>query len=100
MWLGVIFIYLPMLGLWWVTVGYWQDRIRHKERCILDLLASGPMYGLDMVKQSGGLLSRGTVYVLLGRMQDRGLIEATEPDSDGRRRYKLASLSTSKAASS
>lgn len=61
-------------------------------QCILDMLAASPepMYGLDMIEESGGMLERGTVYVLLGRMQDRGLIVATAPDHDGRRRYRLA----------
>src|SRR5207253_3377248 len=45
-----------------------------KERLILELLASeGPMYGLQLVEQSGGGLKRGTVYVTLGRMEAKGL---------------------------
>jgi DNA-binding PadR family transcriptional regulator len=48
-----------------------------KERIVLDLLAdSGPMYGLQLVTDSQGRLKRGTVYVTLGRMQQKGLIEA------------------------
>jgi hypothetical protein len=88
---GVFLIYMPLFGLWWVALGYWQERARVRERCILDLLSEGPMYGLDLVKKSNGLLKRGTVYVLLGRMHDRGLVEA-ELDSGSRRRYRLARI--------
>lgn len=38
------------------------------------------MFGLDLVKRSNGTLKRGTVYVTLGRMQDKGYVESrTEP---------------------
>ena len=48
-----------------------------KERIVLELLAvEGDMYGLQLVTESGGRLKRGTVYVTLGRMQQKGLIDA------------------------
>jgi DNA-binding PadR family transcriptional regulator len=48
-----------------------------KERLILELLVSdGPMYGLQLVEQSNGALARGTVYVTLGRMEAKGLVES------------------------
>ena len=50
-----------------------------KERLILELLASdGPMYGLQLVEQSDGSLKRGTVYVTLGRMEAKGLVESQQ----------------------
>jgi DNA-binding PadR family transcriptional regulator len=50
-----------------------------KERLILELLASvGPMYGLQLVEQSEGVLKRGTVYVTLGRMEAKGLVESQQ----------------------
>ncbi len=50
-----------------------------KERLILDLLASvGPMYGLQLVEQSEGALKRGTVYVTLGRMEAKGLVQSEQ----------------------
>jgi PadR family transcriptional regulator PadR len=50
-----------------------------KERLILELLASvGPMYGLQLVEQSAGALKRGTVYVTLGRMDAKGLVESEQ----------------------
>jgi PadR family transcriptional regulator len=54
-----------------------------KERLILDLLvANGPMYGLQLVDRSGGALKRGTVYVTLGRMESKGLIESEQESPD------------------
>jgi DNA-binding PadR family transcriptional regulator len=50
-----------------------------KERLILELLVSeGPMYGLQLVEQSEGALKRGTVYVTLGRMEAKGLVESQQ----------------------
>ena len=50
-----------------------------KERLILDLLVSGgPMFGLQMVEASGGLLRRGTVYVTLGRLEKKAYVESEQ----------------------
>ena len=50
-----------------------------KERLILELLASeGPLYGLQLVDHSDGALKRGTVYVTLGRMEAKGLVESQQ----------------------
>ena len=40
------------------------------------LIDSETMYGLEMVKKSDGKLKRGTVYVLLDRMEDSKLIKS------------------------
>jgi len=60
-------------------------RLSSKEALILRLLvASGEMYGLELVHDSGGDLKRGTVYVTLGRMADKGYVESrTVPQDDG-----------------
>lgn len=34
------------------------------------------MYGLELVRQSGGKLKRGTIYVTLGRLEERGLVRS------------------------
>jgi PadR family transcriptional regulator PadR len=48
-----------------------------KEEVILRLLVSGgPQYGLQLVSSSDGQLKRGTIYVTLGRMEDKGYIES------------------------
>jgi DNA-binding PadR family transcriptional regulator len=38
------------------------------------------MFGLELVEASGGRLKRGTVYVTLGRMQDKGYVESRLED--------------------
>jgi DNA-binding PadR family transcriptional regulator len=70
-----------------------------KERVILELLVSqGPMFGLQLVEQSGGSLKRGTVYVTLGRMEAKGYVESEqEPVTSGaiglpRRIYRPTAL--------
>src|SRR5919107_3656686 len=46
-----------------------------KESVILELLsASDQMYGLQLVSASRRRLKRGTVYVTLGRMEEKGYI--------------------------
>ena len=50
-----------------------------KERLILELLvAHGPMFGLQLVEASGGALKRGTVYVTLGRMEEKRFVESDQ----------------------
>ncbi len=69
-------------------------RLSATERLILDLLRDGELFGLQLVDRSEGALKRGTVYVTLGRMQDKGYVESrTEPLPPGaiglpRRWYK------------
>lgn len=52
-----------------------------KEAIILQLLTSDPdgMYGLEMVRESDQL-KRGTVYVTLNRMAEKGLVESRQED--------------------
>ena len=48
-----------------------------KEEAILELLVSkGELYGLQLVKESEGKLKRGTVYVTLSRMEEKGYVES------------------------
>ena len=60
-------------------------RLSAKETQILNLLAhKREMYGLQMVATSKGRLRRGTVYVTLGRMEDKGYVTSrTEDAPDG-----------------
>lgn len=54
-------------------------RLSTTERLILELLAAeGELFGLQMVERAGGQLKRGTVYVTLGRMQDKGYLESRQ----------------------
>jgi PadR family transcriptional regulator, regulatory protein PadR len=65
-----------------------------KERIVLELLvSSGSKYGLQLVDESRGRLKRGTVYVTLGRMEQKGLVEShhepstRDPEALTRRMY-------------
>ncbi len=52
-----------------------------KEGLILDLLGrSKEMYGLELVTASDGELKRGTVYVTLARMEEKGFISSRIDD--------------------
>ena len=49
------------------------------ERLIIELLTEHEeLFGLQMVELSGGRLKRGTVYVTLGRMQEKGYLESRQ----------------------
>jgi PadR family transcriptional regulator, regulatory protein PadR len=65
---------------------------------ILELLRRhGDLYGLQLVTQSEGQLKRGTVYVTLSRMADKGLVvalrDASADEHSGlpRPRYRITS---------
>ena len=50
-------------------------RLSGVERLIVELLvAEGEQYGLQLVSASGGRIKRGTVYVTLSRMEEKGLV--------------------------
>jgi PadR family transcriptional regulator, regulatory protein PadR len=54
-------------------------RLSSTERLILELLGEhDELFGLQMVEESSGRLKRGTVYVTLGRMQEKGYVESRQ----------------------
>ena len=68
------------------------------EATILNLLISSrkrEMYGLELVESSDGKLKRGTIYVTLGRMEEKGFVESRReavdaaPSAIPRRMYKV-----------
>lgn len=71
-----------------------------KESVVLEMLlaVSRELYGLEMVEASAGLLKRGTIYVTLQRMEEKGLIESRQearPESEigiARRLYRPTGL--------
>ncbi len=72
-------------------------RLSATESLILDLLRSGDMYGLELVTESEGALKRGTVYVTLGRMEEKGYVESRAEEKGlhsglPRRRYRATGL--------
>jgi len=57
-------------------------RLSAKESLILDLLSRGDeSYGLQLVAASKGHLKRGTVYVTLGRMEEKGYVKSRAEDA-------------------
>lgn len=54
--------------------------LSRKEAIILEMLVGGrrELYGLEMVNFSEGNLKRGTIYVTLQRMQEKGLIDSRQ----------------------
>jgi DNA-binding PadR family transcriptional regulator len=67
------------------------------ESLVLDLLAAhGPTYGLDLVVSSRGKLKRGSIYVTLGRMEQKGLVTSRLEERPGegpaRRLYEPTAL--------
>jgi DNA-binding PadR family transcriptional regulator len=49
---------------------------------ILELLIGAKeMYGLELVAASGGALKRGTIYVTLGRMEEKGYVVSRLEDA-------------------
>src|SRR5436190_1410266 len=66
-----------------------------KEYVTMHLLVGSPkrMYGLELVEQSEGELRRGTVYVVLNRLEERGFVtskkeEAAPGIAQPRRHYR------------
>lgn len=54
-------------------------RLSRSERLVLEtLLANGELFGLAMVEASGRRLKRGTVYVTLGRMEQKGYLTSRQ----------------------
>src|SRR5437660_1506714 len=71
-----------------------------KETTILELLRDNdsPLFGLELVQKSDGLLKRGTVYVTLQRMEEKGLVDSEQEPRPNpeigipRRRYRITGL--------
>src|SRR5262252_6857486 len=76
----------------------WIPLPSRTEGLILELLHHGrEMYGLELVECSDGRVKRGTVYVTLNRMEEKGYLESRldEPAEAGdvpRRLYRLTPL--------
>jgi DNA-binding PadR family transcriptional regulator len=50
------------------------------ESLLLDLLEDGERFGLELVERSGGAVKRGSVYVLLARMEAKGFVESRQEE--------------------
>lgn len=73
-------------------------RLSKIEYAILDILRSGrEVYGLEMIRESNGMLKTGTIYVTLGRMTDKKYVTSRAeeiPNYPGmpRRLYRISGL--------
>ena len=54
--------------------------ISSTESLVLDLLEASERYGLELVDASGGRLKRGSIYVMLGRMEAKGFVASRQED--------------------
>ncbi len=57
-------------------------RLSGNEYLILKLLTThgGEMFGLEMVADSNKRLKKGSIYVTLGRMEDKGFVSSRKED--------------------
>jgi DNA-binding PadR family transcriptional regulator len=52
----------------------------HTESLVMDLLRGRDRYGLELVDASAGALKRGSVYVILARMEEKGFVESRQEE--------------------
>lgn len=50
------------------------------ESLVMDLLRHRERYGLELVDASAGELKRGSVYVILARMEEKGFVESRQEE--------------------
>ena len=48
------------------------------ESLVMALLRDGDRYGLELVDASNGTLKRGSVYVILARMEEKGFVDSRQ----------------------
>ena len=50
------------------------------ESLVMELLRGRERYGLELVDASGGTLKRGSVYVILARMEEKGFVDSRQEE--------------------
>jgi DNA-binding PadR family transcriptional regulator len=50
------------------------------ESLVMELLRGRERYGLELVDASGAALKRGSVYVILARMEDKGFVDSRQEE--------------------
>ncbi len=50
------------------------------ESLVMELLRGGERYGLELVDASRGTLKRGSVYVILARMEEKGFVDSKQEE--------------------
>ena len=75
--------------------GLWKRLVTpawKKEELVLQLLRQADSFAQDLVKRSDGLLSEGSIYVLLYRLERFGYVEyerVPQPQGLARFRYRI-----------
>ena len=54
--------------------------ISSTESLLIDLLEHRERFGLELVDASGGTIKRGSVYVLLARMEVKGFVDSRQEE--------------------
>ena len=52
------------------------------ESLVMELLRGRERYGLELVDASNGSLKRGSVYVTLARMEEKGFVESRQEERE------------------
>ena len=83
-----------------MSLDHWQEQIRRGtlELAVLLAIAPGRSYGLEILRrlEFGDLvLAEGTVYPLLGRLEQEGLLAAEWVEGEGPRPRKYYTLTSS-----
>jgi DNA-binding PadR family transcriptional regulator len=101
--------FVPAIGfllLLVIVAGALWDGSRYEKQVdavLGHLLMRGESYGHEMVKESNGVLGRGTVYVLLGQLEQQGLLKSREEGCPSeylgipRRLYRMTSQGRAEA---
>ena len=50
------------------------------ESIVMELLRGRERYGLELVEASRGVLKRGSVYVILARMEEKGFVDSRQEE--------------------
>ena len=53
------------------------------ESLVMELLRGRERYGLELVDASEGALKRGSVYVTLARMEEKGFVDSRQEEREG-----------------
>jgi DNA-binding PadR family transcriptional regulator len=53
------------------------------ESLVMELLRGRERYGLELVDASDGTLKRGSVYVILARMEEKGFVDSRQEERGG-----------------
>jgi DNA-binding PadR family transcriptional regulator len=65
-----------------------KERVRDwptkAEMLVMQVLQNeaGGLYGLEIVEASNNVVNRGSVYVLLGRLEEKGFVKVQKPKTD------------------